>query len=300
MAVIGVDVGGTKMVAGVSVAGSRLEAVVRAATPPRQEDLVEGLVALVLDAVAASPEQVQAVGVGVPSLIDRASGHVLMSVNAELADLALRPLLQERLGLPVAVDNDGNLAVLAEQRAGAARGRQNVALLTLGTGIGGGLVLDGEVYRGGRGTGAESRATSPSQADGPPCQGHCPNHGCLETYVSGTAIAREAGGRDAPTVARLAEEGDPEAAAVLERAGIWLGVGLAALANVLNPDVFVIGGGVGEIGERILVPARAELAARALPPNADVPVLGAAFGNQAGMVGGAMLARSLLAAEVAD
>ena len=219
-----------------------------------------------------------------------------MSVNAELADLALRPLLQERLGLPVAVDNDGNLAVLAEQRAGAARGRQNVALLTLGTGIGGGLVLDGEVYRGGRGTGAELGHIT-VQADGPPCQGHCPNHGCLETFVSGTAIAREAGGRDAPTVARLADEGDAEAAAVLERAGRWLGVGLAALANVLNPDVFVIGGGVGEVGERILAPARAELAARALPPNADAPVLAAAFGNQAGMVGGAMLARSLLAAE---
>ena len=299
MAVIGVDVGGTKMAAGVSVAGSRLEAVVRAATPPHQEDLVEGLVALVLDAVAASPEPVRAVGVGVPSLIDRASGHVLMSVNAELAGLALRPLLQERLGLPVAVDNDGNLAVLAEQRAGAARGRQNVALLTLGTGIGGGLVLDGEVYRGGRGTGAELGHIT-VQADGPPCQGHCPNHGCLETFVSGTAIAREAGGRDAPTVARLADEGDPEAAAVLERAGRWLGVGLATLANVLNPDVFVIGGGVGEVGERILVPARAELAARALPPNADAPVLAAAFGNQAGMVGGAMLARSLLAAGGTD
>ncbi len=299
MAVIGVDVGGTKMAAGVSVAGSRLEAVVRAATPPHQEDLVEGLVALVLDAVAASPEPVRAVGVGVPSLIDRASGHVLMSVNAELAGLALRALLQERLGLPVAVDNDGNLAVLAEQRAGAARGRQNVALLTLGTGIGGGLVLDGEVYRGGRGTGAELGHIT-VQADGPPCQGHCPNHGCLETFVSGTAIAREAGGRDAPTVARLADEGDSEAAAVLERAGRWLGVGLAALANVLNPDVFVIGGGVGEVGERILVPARAELAARALPPNADAPVLAAAFGNQAGMVGGAMLARSLLAAGGTD
>ena len=296
MAVIGVDVGGTKMAAGVSVAGARLEAVVRAATPRRQEDLVEGLVAVVLEVAAAAPEPVRAVGVGVPSLIDAATGYVRMSVNAELADLALRPLLEERLGLPVALDNDGNLAALAEQRAGAARGRPNVTLLTLGTGIGGGLVLDGEVYRGGRGTGAELGHIT-VQADGPPCQGHCPNRGCLETFVSGTAIAREAGGRDAQTVARLAAEGDAAAAAVLEGAGRWLGVGLAALANILNPDVFVIGGGVGDIGERILAPARAELGRRALPPNAEVPVLAAAFGNEAGMVGACMLARGLLAAE---
>jgi glucokinase len=187
-------------------------------------------------------------------------------------------------------------------------------MLTLGTGIGGGLVLDGVVFRGGRGTGAELGHVT-VQFDGPPCQGNCPNHGCLETYVSGTAIAREARARaearpdgglaeaaragatlDAALVGELALGGDADAREVLERAGRYLGAGLAGLANTFNPDAIVIGGGVATVGDLLLDPAREEFRARALWPNADAPILPAAFGPEGGLLGAAALARDLLVA----
>jgi glucokinase len=314
VAVIGVDVGGTKMAAGLVTRGTRALATARADTPPRQDDLIEGIVRLVTELAGRAEGRVRAVGVGVPSLIDRASGRALMSVNADLADLEVGPALEARLGLPTAVDNDANLAVLMEHRAGAARGRGTVVMLTLGTGIGGGLVLDGVVFRGGRGTGAELGHVT-VQFDGPPCQGNCPNHGCLETYVSGTAIAREARARaearpdgglaeaaragatlDAALVGELALGGDADAREVLERAGRYLGAGLAGLANTFNPDAIVIGGGVATVGDLLLDPAREEFRARALWPNADAPILPAAFGPEAGMLGAAALARDLLVA----
>jgi glucokinase len=324
VAVIGVDVGGTKVAAGLTLsvpaaAGAPLPgcpapaAVTRAPTPPVQAHLIETIVGVVTELAGRSPEPVEALGVGVPSLIDRASGRALMSVNADLADLAVGSLLEARLGLPTAVDNDGNLSVLVEHRAGAARGRPNVVMVTLGTGIGGGVVLDGAVFRGGRGTGAELGHVT-VEFDGPPCNGNCPNRGCLETMVSGTAIARDARARaearpdgalaraarggtlDALLVAELARAGDPDALEVLERSGRYLGAGLAALANIFNPDVLVVGGGLSDVGELLLAPAREEFGLRALWPNADAPVLAAAFGAEAGMLGATLAARDLLAA----
>src|SRR5690606_17008292 len=139
--------------------------------------------------LSARPEA-RAVGLGIPCRIDRERGVAIGAVNLPLEDVPIRDRLSERLGLPVALDNDGNAAALAEQRFGAARGADNVVLLTIGTGIGGGLVLGGEVYRGSIGAGAELGHVV-IDMDGPRCQGSCPNYGCVEALASGTAMGRE-------------------------------------------------------------------------------------------------------------
>jgi glucokinase len=198
----------------------------------------------------------------------------------------------ERLGRPVRVDNDATCAVLAEWRLGAARGLSHVALLTLGTGIGGGLVLGGEVYRGAIGAAAELGHV-PVDMDGPPCFGGCPGRGCLEALCSGSALARDAAPVFGPVtgeeVTRRALDGDKRALGLLRAMGTKLGVGLAGIAMTLNPELIVLGGGVMAAGELLLEPARAELRARALAPSRAVPVVAATLGEDAGMIGAACL-----------
>jgi glucokinase len=215
--------------------------------------------------------------------------------------------MRERIGLPVYLDNDANVAALAEHLYGAGRGARNVVMLTIGTGIGGGLILDGEIYRGSTG-GAAELGHIVIVEDGLPCQGNCPNHGCVETYASGTALAREgravaerepdsALGRalaEGPivgkTVTDLAINGDKLAREVVAEAGRHLGVALASLANIFDPDVIVIGGGVSVVGDLLLEPAREELRSRALDPMNKTPVKLAELGGDAGMIGAAAMA----------
>jgi len=231
-----------------------------------------------------------------------------MTVNLDLADVPIRDLMHERLGLPVTLDNDANAAILAEHRFGAARGAQNAVMLTIGTGIGGGLLIGGEVYRGSSGAGAELGHVV-IEADGPPCQGNCPNRGCVEALASGTAIAREgiAAAQAAPDsilgravadgvtldgkeVTDAALAGDPTAVAVLEKVGRRLGVALSSFANVFEPDIIVIGGGAIRAGGLLLDPARDEMATRALSPMDRTPVVAAELGPDAGMIGAATMA----------
>ena len=268
--------------------------------------LVEDLARELQEAKDARSD-VLAAGLGIPATIDRDRGLAIHAVNLTITDVPIRDLMQERIGLPVFVDNDANVAALAEHLYGAGRGAQDVIMLTVGTGIGGGLVLGGEVYRGSTGAGAELGHIVIVE-DGLPCQGNCPNHGCVETYASGTALARE--GRAAAerepdsalgralangpivgrTVTQLAASGDPLASQVVAEAGKHLGVALASLANIFNPDVFLIGGGVSAVGDLLLDPAREELGARALPPMNRTPVKLAELGPDAGMVGAAAMA----------
>jgi glucokinase len=315
--VIGVDLGGTKLLAG--VVGPDLAVrhrVRRQAFGLDQARLMATIVDAVEEARAEVEEDVVAVGFGIPVTLDRRTGTAAYSTHLPLADVPFEAVMSERLGLPVAVDNDGNCAVLAEARHGAGGGAGNVVMLTLGTGIGGGIVLGGRLQRGWIGAGAEL-GHMVIDMDGPPCQGHCPNRGCLEVMASGSALVREASLRVArrpdtalglaleegreltgPFVTELAHDGDPvaqEAIAVVARA---LGVGLANIVNVLNPEVIVIGGGVIAAGEMLLEPARAEMRARALLPARDaVRVVAAEFGEQAGMIGAALLAREAVAPE---
>jgi len=305
---IGVDLGGTKMLVG--VVDPERNVGYRAVAPSMglgQDELLSTLERELGAAVDARPE-VAAIGLGIPCTIDRERGVAVMAVNLQLADVPIRDLMSERLGLPVTLDNDANAAILAEHRFGAARGADNAVMLTIGTGIGGGLVIDGDVYRGSSGAGAELGHVV-IEAEGPRCQGNCPNRGCVEALASGTAIAREglaaaegapdsvlgkalAGGAtlDGKEVTDAALEGDPIAIGVLEKVGRHLGVALASFANIFDPDVFVIGGGVIPAGDLLLDPARDELAARALTPMSQTPVAAAALGPDAGMIGAATMA----------
>jgi 16S rRNA (cytidine1402-2'-O)-methyltransferase len=189
--VIGVDLGGTKLLAG--TVDSKLEVHHRAYRLARTDDsgaLLDQLVEAIQEAGEAAPAPVLAVGLGIPCLVDPATGVALDSNHLPLHGVAVRDVLTERLGLPVAVDNDGNAALLAEWRLGEARGARNAIMLTLGTGIGGGLLVDGRIVYGHRGAAAELGHII-VDADGPPCPGSCPNHGCLEALVSGHAIGAE-------------------------------------------------------------------------------------------------------------
>jgi glucokinase len=311
--VIGVDLGGTKLLAG--AVDPALNVHHRATRPARGSgqaavlDTVVAAVREIRDAIEGASGTVDAVGIGIPCLIDQGRGVAVMAVNLPIADLPFRDLMAERIGLPVFVDNDANTAMLAEWRFGAAVGARDAALLTLGTGIGGGLVVGGALQRGSQGAGAEL-GHMVVQADGPRCQGNCPNRGCLEAMCSGTALAREANriaaqrprsglgralaeGREisGPLVTELAHDGDVAATDALALIGSWLGVGIANLVNMLNPDVVVVGGGVIAAGELLLAPARAVVLERALSPSKEhVRIVPARFGAESGMLGAAVLA----------
>ena len=317
--VIGVDLGGTKLLAGVVDAALRVHHRTYRLVPEGDlAALLEVVAEAVHEGCAAAPAPVAAVGFGIPCLLDRRTGMAVSSVHLPIVDVPFGDVMRERLGLPVEVDNDANAAMLAEWRHGAAQGAEDAFMLTIGTGIGGGVVVDGRLVRGSVGAGAELGHTV-IDMDGPRCQGSCPNRGCLEAFVSGPALARDgleaarahpssglgralAAGRPVtgPLVTELAWEGDGAARAVVERAGRRLGVGLASLVNVFNPEVAVIGGGVVAAGELLLAPARAELVARALRPSrALVRVVPARFGDEAGMLGAAALALDAVGAGAA-
>jgi len=308
--VIGVDLGGTKLLAG--VVDRELNVHHRVRRPVAglgQRELLDVAVAAVEEARAAAPGEVAAVGFGIPCLIDQRRGVATMAVNLPLVDVPFRDVMAERLGLPVEVDNDANLAALAEHRAGAARGAAGAVVLTVGTGVGGGLILDGRLFRGAIGAGAELGHMT-IDVDGPRCQGNCVNHGCLETLASGTALAREgrriaaerpdsalgralAAGREitGPLITELAHDGDAAAIDALALVGRNLGVGIASYLNIFNPDVVVVGGGVIAAGELLLKPARDEARRRALPPVfAHARIVAAQFGTEAGMVGAGAMA----------
>jgi glucokinase len=309
--VIGVDLGGTKVLAG-AVDPTRLTVHHRARRDVFMLDqarLIEAVVDAVKEASDAVSGEVDAVGFGIPCTFDRRTGVAVQAVNLPITDLPFGDLMSERLGLPVEVDNDANCAVWAEARAGAARGSRDVAMLTIGTGIGGGLVLGGRLYRGWVGAAGEL-GHMVVDIDGPPCQGNCPNWGCLEAVASGTALVREAALRVArdpdtplgraleegraltgPFITEMAFDGDPVARASIRVIGDRLGVGIANLVNIFNPEVVVIGGGVIAAGELLLEPARAAVAARALAPARDlVRVAATGFGAESGMIGAALLA----------
>jgi glucokinase len=307
---IGVDLGGTKLLAGaVDPELGVHHRAQRTVSGLDQRTLLEVVVSAVQEVQAATGADVEAVGFGIPSLIDQRTGIAVVAVNLPLFDVAFADLMAERLDLPVFVDNDGNTAALAEHRAGAARGASEAVVMTIGTGIGGGLILRGEPYRGAIGAAGELGHVI-IDFHGPHCQGNCPGYGCVEAFASGTALAREARrigaerpdsglgraqaeGRElvGPLITELAHDGDGAAIEAVELIGARLGMALTSLVNIFNPEVVVIGGGVIAAGELLLEPARAEVARRALPPSRDVVrIVPARFGVEAGMVGAAALA----------
>lgn len=317
--VIGIDLGGTKLLGG--VVDEQLEVhdrVHRVVTGMSDKAVIDAIVDSALELLGRNPD-VQAAGFGIPCLIDQDTGTAVMCVNLPLTDVPFRDVMSERLGIPVFIDNDANVTTLAEVRFGAARGALDVVGLTIGTGIGGGLVLGGKLYRGAAGSGAELGHMVIDQ-DGPRCQGNCPNNGCLEAFASGNAIGREGTeaaeqepdselGRAAAAgevitgelVTQLALGGDEVSRMVVGQVGRRLGVGLSSFVNMFNPEVIVIGGGAMAAGDLLLEPARAEMMARSLRPNRDqVKVVPARFGNDAGMLGAGVLALDELGALAVD
>ncbi len=308
---IGVDVGGTKVAAGVVDEQGVVIAKSRRPTPSASPSDVEQTIAdLVADLRAG--HDVTAVGIGAAGFIDAERSTVLFAPNLAWRDEPLRDEVAKLIGLPVFVENDANAAAWGEYRFGAGRGFDHLVCVTVGTGIGGGIVLDGRLYRGRFGIGAEFGHMQ-VVPNGRRCG--CGQRGCWEQYCSGRALLHEAReiadvqkewgkrllelgdgrpeGIEALEVTTAAQEGDPAALACFEAVGSSLGQGLADLASTLDPAVFVIGGGVADTGELLLAPARRIYAERLTGtthrPHAEIRL--AALGNEAGMVGAADLAR---------
>jgi len=304
-----VDIGGTKLAVAAVAADMSVESVRMAPTVTASGEACFESLCDELETTIETAGPVAAIGIGTASMVDFATGRVVESTHLPWRDFPLRDRLHERFELPVAVDSDATVACIAEHRFGAGRGSRDMLMLTLGTGIGGGIVADGHVYRGTSGAAGEF-GHMVIDDDGPRCSGSCPSRGCLEAFVSGTVLdarARElafrapysAFGRaaaagepvDGPLATRLAREGDPAALEVFEELGRYLGIGIVNLVNIFNPEVIVVGGSVSEADDLLLDPARLELSLRGLRPHRDqVRVARAHFRAHAGVVGAAALA----------
>lgn len=308
-AAVGVDIGGTKIAAGVVTAAGEVVHRARRDTPREAETITPVVASLVQELRAEAGLDAGPVGVGAAGIVD-ADGVVRYAPNIAWADFPLAEQLRRVLGGPVTVDNDANVAAWGEYRAGAGRGaHSDMLLLTIGTGVGGGLVIGDRLLRGAHGLGAELGHIIVAEG-GPRCP--CGNAGCLEALASGTAVgrmAREAlasGQPSAPSaladvtpadltgkaVTTAAASGDDLAIAVLARAGFWLGVGIASLVNAIDPETVVVGGGAMEAGELLLAPARAAFEERLLGrAHRPLPsITRASLGDDAGLIGAALLA----------
>jgi len=309
---IGVDIGGTKVAGGVVDESGAILARARIDTPAKDAEAAEDAIVSVVEQLRGDFD-IEAVGLGIAGFVDEARSRVYFSPN--LPDWHNEPVrddVSRRVGLPVVVENDANAAAWGENRFGAGREETNLVCVTVGTGIGGGIVIDDELYRGRFGIGGEIGHMQ-VLADGRLCG--CGQRGCWEQYASGNALVRDARERAAESrseaavllrmgdgtpemitgrhVTEAARLGDPVARAAFATVGRWLGQGLADLVAVLDPGRFVLGGGVSEAGDLVLRPARegfeSRLTGHQVRPIAQVVL--AELGNDAGLVGAADLAR---------
>jgi glucokinase len=287
--VIGLDLGGTKILAGVVDREGHVEQRREHPTPTASQDellagLDEAVEELLTDGIAA-------LGFGLPSPIDQRSGQALQAVNIPLKDIDFRARMKERFGLPVGIENDANAAAYAEFQFGAARDVESMVMLTLGTGCGGGAVIDGKLFRGWAEFGHIV-----IEYDGLPCQGTCTGRGHLEPYVTGTAATKLAQAEFGPAVdahrlVRLANEGEARAVEILAGIGRRLGAGIGSLVNIFNPELVVIGGGFAAAGDFVLDPAREILHREALAgAGYRVPIVRAELGTAAGLIGAGLVA----------
>ena len=313
---IGIDIGGTKVAGGVVDAEGKVHGRARRDTPHRSTSprvVEDTIVSVVEELLAGTDEPIEAVGIGAAGFVAADRATVVFAPHLSWRNEPLREALSSRVALPTFVDNDANAAVWAEHRFGAGRGESHLVMVNLGTGIGGGIVLDGHVIRGRHGIAGEFGHMQ-VVPDGIRCE--CGNRGCWEQYASGNALVREAralfsagspvvsdlfdrvGGRPedltGPLVTEAARDGDPLARELLSEIGRWLGLGIADLAAALDPGTFVIGGGVSAAGDLLLEPARVafrrQLTGRGYRPEAAI--VAAQLGNEAGLVGAADLART--------
>ncbi|HET7278160.1 MAG TPA: ROK family glucokinase [Dermatophilaceae bacterium] len=313
---IGIDIGGTKVAGGVLDESGNIVVRARRDTPHRSisPDVVEGTIVDVVGELlgAVDSERVIAVGIGAAGFVAADRATVVFAPHLSWRQEPLRDALQRRIPVPVFVDNDANAAAWAEWKFGAAQGETHLMMITLGTGIGGGILICGQVVRGKFGIAGEFGHMQVVPG-GHRCE--CGNRGCWEQYASGNALVREAralvmanspvatdllvrAGGDpqrltGPMITEAAREGDPTAVELLGEIGRWLGIGIANLAAAFDPGTFVIGGGVSAAGDLLLEPAREsfgrQLTGRGYRPAAAI--VAARLGNEAGMIGAADLAR---------
>jgi glucokinase len=288
--VIGVDLGGTKILAGVVDRDGRVEHRREHPTPvTSQDDLLAGLDEAVEELL---DDNVVALGFGLPTPIDQKTGRAEQAVNIPLdSSVDFRARMSERFGLPVGIENDANAATYAEFHFGAAREVDTMVMLTLGTGCGGGAVLNGQLYRGWAEFGHMVIVY-----DGLPCQGTCTGRGHLEPYVTGVAatkLAQEVFGPavDAHRLVRLANEDEPRAIEILDGIGRHLGAGIGTLVNIFNPELAVIGGGFAAAGDFVLDPAREIVAREGLAgAGKRLRIVRAELGTAAGLIGAGLVA----------
>ncbi len=312
---IGVDLGGTKLLTVVSTREGKI--LIRKKEETRAGEGPEAVINQISENVAEvislqgiKKEQVLAAGVCSAGFYNHKKEVIVESPNLKKwSQVPLGPLLKEKVGLPLLVENDANAAAYGEYRRGAGQGRSHLIYITVSTGIGGGVIAEGKIFRGSRGYAGEIGHTT-MDIDGPRCT--CGNRGCLEALASGTAIARKASevlgsgrstrimevaareGREEVTahhVFTAAQMGDEAAAEIIERSLEYLGAGLASMANLFNPEVFVIGGGVSMSGDSFFKPLKKVFYRRAAGPvSQNVEILPAALGEEAGIMGALLLA----------
>jgi glucokinase len=307
MNAIGVDIGGTKIAAAVVTPEGKILNEVRYPTQAVPPNRLIGTIARAITEVKDGFE-VGGACVAVPGLILTSENKVIFAPNLhEIEDIRLDEEIGRRTDLMVTVENDANAAAWGEFRFGAGRGLKHMVFITLGTGVGGGIITHGVLLRGAQGAGGELGHVT-IDPTGPRCG--CGNYGCLEALASGTAIqrrAREVANERANSalgrlaierqvlgedVTRLAQEGDEASISVLEETGRWLGIGLAGFVNTFNPEVIAVGGGASQAGELILESARKEVQLRARSPSRDlVEIKEATLGPESGVLGAAELAR---------
>ena len=298
--IIGVDVGGTKVAAAALDGGELADPIVVPTEIATTEELLDQL-----EEVVRTVGDASAVGIAVPSVVDFATGTARFSVNIPLAGVPLREVLGERLGVPIYVDNDATCAALAEAHSDPDAVPSVLVMLTLGTGVGGGIVIGGRAFRGATGAAAELGhiIVGADLADGaPPTEDAWPQPSSLEGHADGdalTALARRQGLADGKAAVAAAQEGRPEGAEVLRVYAERVGVGIANLMNTFDPDEVVIGGGVSAAGELVRGPAEQVARRLALPGvGTATRIRLARYGNDAGMRGAALMAEQELAADV--
>ena len=310
---IGVDIGGTKMLVGVvDESLGVLHRIQHSSGAADATELLDRLAAMIDEAIEAAPGEVVGVGFGVAGILDTKAGMIAASPHLPLSGVPFEALMGERLGVPVAVDNDGNTSMLAEWLHGAAKGASDAVMLTVGTGIGGGIVANGALVRGSSGGGGEFGHMVVEQ-DGELCS--CGGRGHYEWYASGDAIGRageqlaatspdsalaeaSAEGREVTgaLVTELAHDGDAASIEAIVQVGKRLGQGMVSIANIFNPELIVVGGGAIAAGDLLLEPARQVVEREALASlGANVSVVPAEFGADAGVIGAAVLAFEHLA-----
>lgn len=306
MNALGVDVGGTKIAAGIVTPEGETLNEVRYPTPDESGRLVQDIARAIME--VGDGYEFGGVCLAVPGLILAQENKVIFSPNLHsIEGISLKEELEPKIDFPITIENDASAAAWGEFRFGSGRDIEHLVFVTLGTGVGGGVISHGTLLRGAQGAGGElGHATI--QANGPRCG--CGNHGCLESLASGTAIQRRAQefadahpgsglgklgaerevlGED---VTRLAQKGDEDCISVLAETGQWLGIGLAGFVNIFNPEMIAVGGGAAEAGDLILESARREVHLRSRSPSRDVvEIRTATLGSESGVLGAAALAR---------